>query len=45
MPENAHFAGEWETKCEDLVKKMIILSCFRPDRVCFAIRNLVVKGM
>lgn len=45
MPENAQLPGEWETKCEDLLKKMIILRCFRPDRVCFAIRNFVEKGM
>lgn len=37
--------GEWETKCEEALKKMIILRCFRPDRVNFAIRNYVVEGM
>lgn len=45
MPEDAQLPGEWETKCEDQMKKMIILRCFRPDRVTFAIRNFVATGM
>jgi len=45
MPEDAQLPGEWETKCEDLLKKMIVLRCFRPDRVTFAIRNYVASGM
>jgi dynein heavy chain len=45
MPEDAQLPGEWETKCEDLLKKMIILRCFRPDRVTYAIRNFVKTGM
>lgn len=45
MPEDAQLPGEWETKCEDLLKKMIVLRCFRPDRVTFAIRNYVAVGM
>jgi dynein heavy chain, axonemal len=40
-PENAQFPGEWETKCEDRLKKMIVVRCLRPDRVIFAIRNFV----
>lgn len=40
-PELAQLPGEWETKCEDALKKMIVLRCFRPDRVNFAIRNFV----
>ncbi len=45
MPEEAQLPGEWDTKCEDLLKKMIILRCFRPDRVIFAIRHYVQVGM
>ena len=45
MPEDAQLPGEWETKCEDPLKKMIVLRCFRPDRVCFAIRHYVTIGM
>lgn len=45
MPEDAQLPGEWETKCEDLLKKMIVLRCFRPDRVIMAIRNFVAIGM
>lgn len=40
-PENAPLPGEWETKCEEKLKKMIVLRCLRPDRVIFAIRNFV----
>lgn len=45
MPEDAQLPGEWETKCEDLLKKMIVLRCFRPDRVTYSIRNFVKLGM
>jgi dynein heavy chain len=40
-PESQPLPGEWETKCEDKLKKMIITRCFRTDRVNFAIRNYV----
>jgi len=40
-PEKAQLPGEWETKCEDAMKKMIVLRCFRPDRVRFAIINFI----
>lgn len=40
-PENASLPGEWETKCEERLKKMIVLRCLRQDRVIFAIRNFV----
>lgn len=42
-PESAQLPGEWETKCEDKLKKMIVLRCFRTDRVLFAIKNYVEK--
>jgi dynein heavy chain len=44
-PESAQLPGEWETKCEDRLKKMIVLRCFRTDRVNFAIRNYVEHFM
>jgi dynein heavy chain len=44
-PESAQLPGEWETKCEDRLKKMIVLRCFRTDRVLFAIRNYVEHFM
>jgi dynein heavy chain len=45
-PESAQLPGEWETKCEgDKLKKMIVLRCFRTDRVNFAIRNYVEHFM
>jgi dynein heavy chain len=40
-PELAQLPGEWETKCDDKLKKMIVLRCFRTDRVNFAIKNYV----
>lgn len=40
-PENASLPGEWETKCEERLKKMIVLRCLREDRVNYAIRNFV----
>lgn len=33
--------GEWQSKCDDEMKQMIVLRCFRPDRVRFAIINFV----
>jgi dynein heavy chain, axonemal len=44
-PESAQLPGEWETKCEDRLKKMIVLRCFRTDRVMLAIRNYVEHFM
>lgn len=44
-PESAQLPGEWETKCEDKLKKMVVLRCFRPDRVSFAIKNYVEHFM
>mmetsp|Transcript_20737 Transcript_20737/g.31917 ORF Transcript_20737/g.31917 Transcript_20737/m.31917 type:complete len:752 (-) Transcript_20737:861-3116(-) len=44
-PESAQLPGEWETKCEDRLKKMIVLRCFRTDRVNYAIRNYVEHFM
>lgn len=42
-PEEAQLPGEWETKCDDPVRKMIILRCFRPDRVNYAVRNYITQ--
>lgn len=44
-PELSQLPGEWETKCEDPLRKMIVLRCFRPDRVNFAIRNYVQNNL
>lgn len=44
-PEEAQLPGEWETKCEDPLRKMIVLRCFRPDRVNFAIKNYIVSNL
>lgn len=44
-PEEAQLPGEWETKCEDPLRKMIILRCFRPDRVIFAVKNYIIQSL
>ena len=44
-PEESHLPGEWETKCEDPLRKMIILRCFRPDRVIFAVRKYILDNL
>lgn len=44
-PESTQLPGEWDSKCEDWLKKMIVLRCFRVDRVNFAIRNYVEHFM
>jgi dynein heavy chain len=41
VPEENQLPGEWETRCEEPLKKMIVLRCYRPDRVNFAIRKYV----
>lgn len=40
-PEKTALPGEWDSKCEDRLKKMIVLRCFREDRVNYAIRDYV----
>lgn len=30
-PEQSPLPAEWETKCEERLKKMIVLWCLRPD--------------
>ena len=44
-PEQAPLPLEWETKCEEKLKKMIILRCLRPDRIIFACMEFVEQKM
>jgi dynein heavy chain len=44
-PESRNLPGEWQTKCEDPLKAMIVLRCLRPDRVTPAIKNYVNVNM
>lgn len=44
-PENRPLPGEWQTKCEDPLKAMVVLRCLRPDRVTNAIKNYIEKYM
>ena len=43
-PEEAKLVEEWEYKC-DVFDKMLILKCFRPEKVMFAISNYVLHFM
>ena len=44
-PEEYQLPGEWETKCEEPLRKLIVLRCFRPDRVNFAVRNYILQTL
>ena len=44
-PEDEPLPAEWETKCEERLKKMIVLRCLRPDRLIFACTNFVEAKM
>lgn len=44
-PEKTALPGEWDSKCTDKLKKMIVLRCFREDRVNYAIRDYVEHFM
>ena len=44
-PEKSPLPAEWETKCEESLKKMIILRCLREDRLVFACTNYVEEKM
>ena len=44
-PERTALPGEWDSKCEDKLKRMIVLRCFREDRVNYAIRDYVEQFM
>jgi len=45
QPETSPLPGEWQTKCEDPLRNMIIVRCLRPDRVIPSIRNYIEKYM
>eukprot|EP00117_Sycon_ciliatum_P019779 scpid3161/ scgid17821/ Dynein heavy chain 2, axonemal; Axonemal beta dynein heavy chain 2; Ciliary dynein heavy chain 2 len=44
-PEQAPLPAEWETKCEEKLKKMIVLRCLRPDRILYACMEFVELKM
>lgn len=33
--------GEWEANCVDPLSRMILVKCFRPDRVIFSMSNFI----
>jgi dynein heavy chain, axonemal len=43
-PEAAELPGEWEAKCNDL-QRMLLVRCFRPDRVIFACTAFVANNL
>jgi len=44
-PENQPLPGQWDVITEDLLKKMIILRCLRPDRVIFSAIEFIKKEL
>jgi dynein heavy chain len=44
-PEKTPLPAEWETKCEERLKKMIILRCLRKDRLMFACSDFIEEKM
>lgn len=43
-PESADLPGEWESKCSDL-QRMVLVRCLRPDRVLFAASAFVSNNL
>jgi dynein heavy chain len=43
-PENVPLPGDWENKCNEL-QRMIIVRCFRPDRVISAITTFISNNL
>lgn len=43
-PETAELPGEWESRCSDL-QRMVLVRCLRPDRVLFAATAFVANNL
>lgn len=43
-PETADLPGEWESKCSDL-QRMVLVRCLRPDRVLFSASAFVSNNL
>lgn len=43
-PEAAELPGEWEARCSDL-QRMVLVRCLRPDRVLFAATAFVATNL
>jgi dynein heavy chain len=43
-PENVPLPGEWENKCNEL-QRMIIVRCFRPDRVIYSLTAFISNNL
>ena len=43
-PETADLPGEWQSKCSDL-QRMVLVRCLRPDRVLFAASAFVSNNL
>jgi dynein heavy chain, axonemal len=43
-PEAAELPGEWEPKCTDL-QRMLLVRCLRPDRIIFACTSFVANNL
>ena len=43
QPELQNLPSEWDSKCDDPLKKLVIIRSLRPDRVTFVVRDLIKK--
>jgi dynein heavy chain len=43
-PESAELPGEWESKCTDL-QRMLLVRCLRPDRIIFSCTSFVANNL
>jgi dynein heavy chain len=43
-PEGGELPGEWESKCNEL-QRLLLLRCLRPDRVVFSATNYVASSL
>ncbi len=43
LPEQQNLPSEWDSKCDDYLKKLIIIRSLRPDRVTFVVKELIKK--
>eukprot|EP01022_Parablepharisma_sp_SALTPOND_P013750 TRINITY_DN1846_c1_g1_i1.p2 TRINITY_DN1846_c1_g1~~TRINITY_DN1846_c1_g1_i1.p2 ORF type:complete len:5107 (+),score=843.18 TRINITY_DN1846_c1_g1_i1:25620-40940(+) len=43
QPESQNLPSEWDSKCDDYMKKLVIIRSLRPDRVTFVVKDLIKK--
>jgi len=43
QPETQALPSEWESKCDDTIKRLAVIRSLRPDRVTFAVKDVIKK--